>query len=240
MAIFPSPNPAAREKSIPLSPDDPSLRIGAAQKIDALLSCRVAQFNNYSCSAAAVATVINAIRRLSAGPAASRPLSPQEILERVDCHHWRERVSDTGHHGLRGMPLFEFGEVVRAALNAFRIPFTRVDTVGIHPEMDDLGSRRADLRRWLDAMVGSPTGFMIAHFTQGEYFGEWYGGHISPVGAYDRQNERVLILDVDPDCPAPYWVSFDRFFEGLIGRAKVIGSKGGGYVRIELLQFDSI
>ncbi len=234
MARDPSPAPEGPPKSAPLAGDEPCLKTGAARKIDALLASRVTQFNGFSCSVAAVATVLNAIRRLSGAAGPFRPLPQEGILDRVDRHHWRERVSDEGYRGLHGMPLAEFGDVVAAALEACGISFGRVATVAVHPRVGDLDERRADLLRALRAQADSPGDFLIAHFTQGEYFGDWYGGHISPVGAYDRENGRVLVLDVDPECPAPYWVTFDRFFEGLLGRRKVIGSAGGGYVRIEL------
>jgi hypothetical protein len=233
MTIDP-PGTEEPDKSTPLSPDDPRLATTAARKTSALLASRVAQFNNYSCSAAAVATVVNAIRRLSGASGSSKPLSPQEILSRVDCHHWRERVSDRGYRGRHGMPLFEFGEALRAALDACRIFAQRLEVIGFHPGMNDLADRRAGLEQALRAFAALPGDFLIAHFTQGVYFGDWYGGHISPVGAYDERSGQVLVIDVDPECPSPYWVSFERFFEGLLGRAKIIGAKGGGYVRVGL------
>jgi hypothetical protein len=234
MNRLPRHGPEASQKSAPLLPGDPRLKTGHTRKTEALLANRVAQFNSYSCSAAAVATVINAIRRISSPPGLFRALSQKEILRRVDCHHWRERVSDDGYRGSHGMPLLEFGEAVQAALGACRISAARVVTVEIRHAMADLEARKKRLRRVLRAFAEKSGDFLIAHFTQGEYFGEWYGGHISPVGVYDERSQRVLILDVDPECPVPYWVSVDRFFEGLLGRSKVIGRPGGGYVRIEL------
>jgi hypothetical protein len=237
MHRMPHSGPESAQKSSPLGPDDPGLKTASARKTEALLASRVVQFNSYSCSAAAVATVVNAIRRISSPPGLFRALSQQEVLRRVDCHHWRERVSDQGYRGSHGMPLLEFGEAVQAALSACRIFAARVQTVEIRPEMGDLEVRKKRLQRVLRALTEEPGDFLIAHFTQGEYFGDWYGGHISPVGAYDNRSERVLVLDVDPECPTPYWVSLDRFFEGLLGRSKVIGRPGGGYVRIELKRF---
>jgi hypothetical protein len=232
------PNPfSANPKSSPLQPGDSVWTIGPTSKLEALLANRVAQFNSYSCSAAALATVVNAILTLGQPAAAGqdrRHLSQHEILTRVDLHHWRERVSEAGYMGLHGMPLQQFGDVVRAALTACGIVFQRVDTVHIHPRLEDPASRKRCLRRALRDLAETPHVFLIAHFTQGEYFGHWYGGHISPVAAFDRAAERVLVLDVDPECPAPYWVSLDRFFNGLVGRSKVIGTPGGGYVEIRL------
>ena len=226
--------PPRLPQSTPMVADEPALRGGAAEKVEALLTSRVAQFNSYSCSAASAATVLNAIRRLSAPESGNHPLSQQEILSRVDLHHWRERVSDAGYRGRHGMSLHDFGEVVQAALQACRIHSATVETVEIHPRMNDLPQRKARLRRVLEFQARSPGQFLIAHFTQAEYFGQWYGGHISPVGAFDRRQQRVLVLDVDPECPTPYWVAFDRFFEGLIGRRKTIGAPGGGDVNIQI------
>jgi hypothetical protein len=222
------------KKNTPLRPDDPALKAGTADKLNALLASLEPQFNSYSCSVASVATVINAIRRLTGSHQPSRLLAQEELLARVGRHHWHQRVSEPGYRGHHGMPLLEFGEVVADALAVFRIPVHRVDTVAILPQAADLQVRRMRLLDDLLAAAGSVRFFLIAHFTQGEYFGDWYGGHISPVGTYDAARQRVLVLDVDPECPVPYWVSFDRFFRGMVGRSKVIGSLGGGYVRIEL------
>jgi len=67
---------------------------------------------------------------------------------------------------------------------------------------------------------------------QGVFTGDYFGGHISPIGAFDPVGSRVLILDVDKDTENPYWVPFELFFEGLVGESKTIGPKGGGYVSI--------
>ena len=225
-------------KSTLLKPDELRVELKLRPKLRALYTGFVHQFNAYSCSAAAVTTLLNGVRFLL-GSQASQTLSTvllsqKEVLTKVTTAHWQDRVSDAGYLGTHGMPLPELERVIEAALKTFQIPYQRVVSVRMYPGMQTLGNEKAQLEVLLEALERSPAEFMIAHFTQGEFYGNWYGGHISPVGAYDPKTRRVLVLDVDPECPGPYWIKFERFCEGLVGASKAYGVKGGGYVRIQL------
>ena len=40
-------------------------------------------------------------------------------------------------------------------------------------------------------------------------------GHIAPIGAYDAKKKRVLILDPDRKYYQPYWVPYEKLFDGI-------------------------
>ena len=192
------------------------------------------QFNNYSCSVATVAMLINGARRLLNNEAILEEIDQRKILERVNLGHWAERVSDAGYKGRHGLPFSDFGRVVKAGFDAFNIPVSNIETVATPPQAVDQASRRNHLRAALESMTSSDRELIGAYFTQGVFIGQWHGHHISPVGAYNVKGQRVLILDVDAERFEPYWVQFERFFEGLLGRTNIYNDKGGGYVRIRL------
>ena len=61
----------------------------------------------------------------------------------------------------------------------------------------------------------SPNDFIVANFNQKVFTVDTDAGHIAPVGAYDAEKRRVLILDPDREWYEPYWVSEERFIEGM-------------------------
>ncbi|MFO8085253.1 MAG: phytochelatin synthase family protein [Desulfobacterales bacterium] len=192
------------------------------------------QFNSYSCSVASIAIVLNTILASLNKARAVNPIDQHDLIQRVRALNWRERVSMEGFEGKHGLTITELGIVVEATLNTFRIPFKQLKTVSIHKNIENLEEEKARLFSLLVKYCRNPDHYMIAHFTQGVYTGDWFGGHISPVGSFDPLRRRVLILDVDRDTEAPYWVPFDLFFEGLVGESKIMGPEGGGYVSIYL------
>ena len=196
------------------------------------------QFNESSCSVASVAAVLNATSDLSRQTDGKTSISQEEILERVDVVHWKERVSRKGHKNRRGLTIDMLGQAVEAALRTYNIPCERIDVVSLNPNMTGIEKRKEELRQRLKSLEKTDTFFIIAHFNQGIFTGGLHIPHISPVGAYDNEKNRVLILDVDPEQPEPYWVTFETFFEGLTwdyhSILKKYGYNGGGYVWIRL------
>jgi hypothetical protein len=202
------------------------------------MSNLVPQFNGASCSVASVATVLNSVCLLSPKKSNKAPVTQAEILETVDVVHWKERVSSKGYSGRRGLPIEILGVAVEGSFKAFNIPYKRVEVVALYPEMPEIGKRTEELKQRLVKFEKIKDTFLIAHFNQGIFTGGIHLPHISPVGAYDVEKDRVLILDVDPEQTEPYWVSFETFFEGLSwgyqGMLKKYGYIGGGYVWIQL------
>jgi hypothetical protein len=192
------------------------------------------QLNPFSCSVASVSIVLNTILARMNKIKVSNPIDQEQLLLKVNTANWREKVSIPGFHGEHGLSIHELGMVVKATLKAFKVPYKKINTIPIHERLKNLKKEKSRLFSVLMKFCTEKNHYIIAHFTQGVYSGDWFGGHISPVGSFDTENRRVLILDVDEHIEAPYWVSFDLFFEGLVGKTKTIGPKEGGYVSISI------
>jgi hypothetical protein len=192
------------------------------------------QFNNYSCSVATVAMLVNAARCLMNNGAKHRVIHQEEILKRVTLDHWAERVSAAGYKGRHGLPFDHFGRVVKASFNAFDIPYFTIEAVATPPQAADKKTHWSRLLAALESMAHSDRELIGAYFTQGAFIGQWHGHHVSPVGAYNAADQRVLILDVDAEQFDPYWVPLERFYEGLLGQTNIYNNIGGGYVSIRL------
>jgi len=202
----------------------------------ALWANYVRQYHESSCSVASVVTVVNALRRMTgSGPA---PITQHEILDTVRTGHWKARMSDSGYHGRRGLLLPLLGEVVRAALDAYHIAYAGVDTVRADADTVAASGIKKTLLERLQAFDASGGSILIAHFDQGAYVPAYNIPHISPVGGFDSDTGQVTVLDVDPDQPGPYRVSFDTFYAGLASNYHHVfrrfGYDGGGYVHIRI------
>lgn len=227
-ANAPKYGPAEAPRAIPLSRDHDYLRRAPAPDFWALIPYYVPQLNEAACSVASVAMVVNAAVR------AGRPLgnedrnvTQQALLDKVRDAQWKERVS-AGNLPLRhGLTLAQLGEVTAASLQAFGDANAAVATVPADGSSEGLARFRATLA----ANETSAREALLLHFVQDELT-DAPGGpypHISPVGAYDAEHRRVLILDVDREWYEPYWVSDEVLWRAL--SRKTIWFGAGGYVR---------
>lgn len=202
----------------------------------ALQAQHVRQYHEASCSVASVATMINAIRACNGG--ADRPVTQLALLDRVRCGCWKERMSPGGHQGRRGLPLALLGAIVEASLEAYGIRPESVDTVPAHARPRDAAAIKRRLRNRLRRFEERGDCLLLAHFNQGALVPALSIPHISPVGGYDRATDRVTLLDVDTDQPAPYSVTFERFYRALacqyLGLLRHLGYDRGGYVFVQL------
>jgi len=202
----------------------------------ALWQYHVKQFHESSCSVASVVTCINAARAVLMGE--SDPISQNEILDRVTTGHWKERMSDGGYRGRRGLPLPLLGQVVVDSLAAYSLTIRQVDVIQTPKNAPVQSPVRATLKERLRNFDRRGDGLIIAHFDQGSLVPTLNIPHISPVGAYDAATDRVTLLDVDPEQERPYQVSFETFYRALscdyhhIFQAFGYGS--GGYVYVQL------
>jgi len=202
----------------------------------ALLKHHVKQYNEASCSVATVVSIVNAIREIQSNK--PTPISQMDILERVRTGNWKERMSEKGDNGKRGLPLPLLGDIVKSSLDAYGIRYERTEITSspdnkLQEEkiLKELKSRLSDFETKGDCLI-------IAHFDQGAFLRTLNIPHISPVGGFDITNGDVTILDVDPDQKKPYKIIFDTFCNGIFSNyhnlLRPFGFKSGGYVFIKL------
>jgi hypothetical protein len=221
------------------------LRAHRAPDYWALNPYYVPQVSPSSCSLATVATVLNALRPLPAysgsplvtqatllDPAAAKtPADPEwtditrKWSEQVDFTPSRsEKVKNTGS----GLTFSELHRYVVASLNAYGLDAN----VEVLKPADRSAATLNRLRRLLVLNERSAKDIALIYYNQGVVTGDWDGPHISPIGAYDPEHRRVLIMDVDRQWYVPYWTSDERLLEAMLRPAPadqgtLVGQTGG-------------
>jgi hypothetical protein len=194
-----------------------------------LLKVGMLQQNERSCSVASIAMLVNSARCLWPLAALDEPISQQRLLDQVGNANWKSAVGPGGD----GIELNDLAGLARQSLCAYGFSNLEIDVV--HVDRVTPGAR-AKARRMLNETVFSPACFMIANFLQGIYTEDSAGsvGHYAPVAAFDPLTRRALILDPDPRGYRPYWVSEERFLEGMATLDESCGlSRGYLSIRIE-------
>ncbi len=202
----------------------------------ALARHHVKQFHEASCSVASVVTAVNAIR--DGDPGRPDPITQMDILEKVRTGHWKERMSENGHNGRRGLPLTLLGEIVTAGLDAYHIQYEAVEIIRASRQRKPSKRIRQRLLSHLKAFEEKGNRLIIAHFDQGCFIPALNIPHISPVGGFDAKTQSVLILDVDPLVKTPYTIPFNTFYKGISSNYhhvfRIFGYQCGGCVVIRL------
>jgi phytochelatin synthase len=202
----------------------------------ALFKHHVKQFHGASCSVASVVSIINALKDLQ--PGGTAPISQMDILEKVKTANWKERMIDKDYRGRRGLPLSVLGDVVESSLNAYKIGYQAIETVQAAKDPGRSERIRKVLWNMLRDFEERGDCLIIAHFDQGAYVPTLNIPHISPVGGFDRETGKVLILDVDPEEERHYKIGFDTFYRGLSSNCHRLrqstGFGRGGYVFVKL------
>ncbi len=198
----------------------------------ALTGYYVPQFNGYSCSAATVAMVLNAARLNAVKSADDKVILQPDLLKKVKAEHWEERLSKPGFRKEHGVSLDILGKVTEASFKAYG--FDNVSVKVVH-----LDSTSSDVRSALIAALKenekSAGDFIIANFNQQAFTDDAEAGHIAPVGAYDAETDRVLIMDPDREYYEPYWISVDNFIVGMATKDKS-SALNRGYVWVKVGQ----
>ncbi len=165
------------------------------------------QSTNCGCSAASAAMALNTLRNRVAPDAP--PMSERDLVAAVNDPAWMERTAEDG------------GGVTMADLEHFlRIGLDRLDiggaVRGLAPDPEDPATIEA-LREALVLNEASPGSVMLAYYNQAVVTGDPDGGlHVSPIGAFNAEDDRVLLMDVDQEFWLPYWTSTETLFEALV------------------------
>ncbi len=232
-ATHKNPSEVQREKpkygadAVPLSVSHEYFKTHDAPQFWSLIPYYAPQQTGGSCSAAAATMLINAAR---AGKKlnSDEPLALEsKVIQKSKSQAWKFSVGMLG----RGVLLDDLGPYVEASLKAYGVVPAAVET--IHAEKDSKKVRER-IHEILVESEKNPKIMILANFVQGVFTGDAPVGHYAPVGAYDSEKKRVLILDPDREWYEPYWVSENVFFNGIATVDPSNQGKYRGLIRVVL------
>ncbi|MEO8179345.1 MAG: phytochelatin synthase family protein [Deltaproteobacteria bacterium] len=213
----------------PLTRDHDYFTRAPAVDFWALAPYYVGQQDDVSCSLASLTMLVNAARRGSA-PRSEEPLVSQpRLLERVASDVWTHGLAPGGP----GVTLEELAVLARQSLEVYGMKPQRVEVTHV-AEVTPAALER--LRDVLRANESSGSDWLLFNFLARTYLGTGEAGdygHIAPVGAYDAERQRVLVLDPDRQWYEPYWLADDVALAGMATRDPDSGQPRG-YVYVSL------
>lgn len=195
-------------EATPIFQETAYLREAPAPDYWTLSAFYVPQQTTSDCSAAAVTMVVNALRGLPAN-ADQEVMTEAALVQLVGDATWTAQVADEGP----GVTFEDLERVLGAALAGTELDHATV--AAVQPASTDAAALAA-LRRALADNEASADNVMLVYFNQGVITGDWDGPHISPIGAYDAENDRVLVMDVDRNWYVPYWTSTATLLAALV------------------------
>jgi hypothetical protein len=194
--------------AVPLTEATGYLRAAPAPDYWKLAQFYQPQETSSACSVASVAMAVNFARGVP--PGAEDPLVTQQgLLEAVADPAWTAK----GGKGGDGVLFEELVDAVRKGLAAYGLEGAEVEL--FEPE-DASPETRAKLRAILAANEAGDRDVLLAYFNQGVLTGDWDGPHVSPIGAFDAANGRVLVMDVDREWLVPYWSTDAKLLEAML------------------------
>jgi hypothetical protein len=158
---------------------------------------------------------------------ADEPLATQEaVFELVDDRLWQAGLAEGGE----GVTLEQLAGIVNRVLAKYEVPAAKVQTG--HIPAASLPELRK-LRELLAANEKSDEDLLLVNVLQSELTGDPAGavGHFIPVGAYDAERDRVLLMDPDRRWYEPYWVSTDTLLRAM-ATLDAVAEKPRGYLLI--------
>jgi hypothetical protein len=189
----------------------------------------VPQITGSACSLATVVTMLNALRGLPLR-ASDELVTQQTLLEAVNDEAWAKASAQGG----AGVTFAEFTRYVAASLKAFNLDAT----IEVFRPLDSSPAALDRLRHILGENERSDMDIALVYYNQGVITGDWDGPHLSPIGAYDDAQRRVLIMDVDRQFYIPYWASDEKLLEAMLrpapGDHGRLAGETGGIVRVTL------
>lgn len=187
------------------------------------------QFTSSACSIASVTMAVNGLRGLP--PKATQKVPTQQaVLKKVGLRSWQKRSAEGGD----GVTYRQLRRYNRAALDAYGLKRARVTS--FHPEVANTAALERT-RRILTRNEASPDNVALTYFNQGVLTGDWNGPHVSVIGAYDAETDRVLVLDVDQEWYIPYWSPVSVLVKAFVKPAPknqgVLAGQTGGILLVD-------
>lgn len=178
----------------------------------------ISQRNDSACSLAVATMIVNATRSNTV----HHELATQDkLLDRVKDKVWNEGVKPGGE----GLTLDQLGALMPKALKAYGVNNASVQVVHTWNTSVETAEKLHKV------LVQSEKGqaLIIANFDQKFFSGIFSGGHFAPVGAYDAEKKRVLLMDPDREFFEPYWVPEALFLKSMVSKDDETG-KFRGYL----------
>ncbi len=231
---MPKYGPIGAPYAVPLSQDHKYLQDSINPSVDYwnLASFYIPQFNELACSVASVTMILNGITRAGRSlKAEDTNVTQAKLMERINAFNWKDRVTPGGVNGEVGLTLDQLETVVREALRQYGVSNHEIDRVEV---TNGDAAALEKFRKALAANEENGNDYILIHFLQ-DVVTDAQGGpypHISPIGAYDKTNKRVLIMDVDRKWYEPYWVSDERVLLAMSKKTERYGFGGYLWIRV--------
>jgi hypothetical protein len=184
----------------------------------ALIGYYVPQYSGAACSAASITMALNAARAGLAKGSEQKLILQPELVDQSATEHWPDNWKDrlslegSGPKKIHGVSLDALRDITESAFRANGFPNAQVKAVHVR---DLSAATLALVHHALVENEKSANDFILANFNQQIYTDDAEAGHIAPVGAYDAEKKRVLILDPDREWYEPYWIDESKFIEGM-------------------------
>lgn len=228
LAAADEPAPKLGPNATPVTADTAFLRQSEAPDYWAFASFVKPQFTTSACSIAAVTAAVNGLRGLPAN-AEDTVITQPALLETVADATWAEVSAEGGD----GVTFDQLAQFTGSTLSALGMEGYRTEV--FKPSAAD-DQTLGQVREILAANEKSAEDALLLYFNQGVVTGDWDGPHVSLIGAYDADSDRVLILEVDQEWYIPYWTPVPVLLEAMLKPTSaehgVLEGETGGFVHI--------
>lgn len=226
-----APLPKLGPDAVPLTVDHAYLTKAPAPDYWAFAPFVKPQFTTSACGVASVTAAVNGLAGLPA-LAEETVMSQPELLDLIGSEEWKA-ISAEGGDGVKFAQLVDFaGQAMTAREIGGRVEVFHPSDLAADPT-PEMGAK---LREILAANEQSADDVALIYFNQGVVTGDWDGPHVSLIGAYDAEADRVLILEVDQEWYIPYWTPVDVALAAMLKPTSdehgVLEGETGGIVRL--------
>jgi hypothetical protein len=210
--------------AVPVEQATDYLRAHAAPDYWAISPFYIAQQTDSDCSVASIAILLNALRGVPQR-ADTDLVTPRGLLAAAGDRRWKAETARNGS----GVTFAEFRAEIARGLHAYTLDNYQIE---VFKPADASDASLAQLKSLLAANELSANDIALVYFDQGVLTGDWDGPHISPIGAYDADRAKVLVMDVDRRYYVPYWSPAAKLLDSMTRPApakfgRLAGETGG-------------
>lgn len=213
---FTSPEEKYVNGTSPLQSDNTYIKKNKAQQFWKIMPHYESQLTNSSCSSTTMSMVFNSLgydfdlRRDS-----GENITQNTIVNSISNPQWKKQTANNGG----GVGIRKLKEYTEEALQHYGLDGFALKIVSLKSESTATINK---IRKILIEIENSKTDRVVFNFDQGHIFSEEEVGHFAPFGAFDEENDRVLIMDPDRQLYEPYWVPLKLMVQAMKNRGLLI------------------